>query len=183
MPANCLPHSFPCFPCVDLLPVYGGERVGLAGRCELRPYRQMLVESHTMSNAIKSPAIKNEVPAAGALAIKVNAEVLEFSNAARLARQLGANLGFACLLSLAQAMGESASKAGRPSPETYHSFITALTGRKLSYEQRAELARKANASVPEGGKPVAVITGKATHDRGGQTYRFNVPALTAEQLG
>jgi hypothetical protein len=80
-------------------------------------------------------------------------------------------------------MGESASKAGRPSSETYHAFTTALTGRKLSYEQRSELARKANANVKEGFKPVAVITGKATHDRGSQTYRFNVPALTSEQLG
>ena len=144
-----------------------------------------------MNSAIKNPTAKqNEAPAQDdkatallAMQAKVNGEVLEFSNACQLARKVGASLGFNCLLSLAQAMGESANKTGRPTPETYHAFSTALTQRKLSYEQRAELARKANASVKEGFKPIAVITGKATHDRGSQTYRFNVPALTSEQLG
>jgi hypothetical protein len=150
----------------------------------------MSVESNTMSNAIKSPAVKEVVNVdvdakakAEALQAKVNAEVVAFSNACQSARKIGSELGFQALLVLASAMGESGSKVGRPSSETYHAFTTALTGRKLSYEQRAELARKANASVKEGHKPLAVITGKATHDRGSQTYRFNVPALTSEQLG
>jgi len=144
-----------------------------------------------MKNATQTPTIKqnddvkNDDKATALLALqaKVNAEVLEFSIACQTARKIGASLGFNCLLSLAQAMGESAGKTGRPSPETFHAFTTALTQRKLSYEQRAELARKANASVKDGCKPLAVITGKATHDRGSQTYRFNVPASTSEQLG
>lgn len=142
-----------------------------------------------MSTATKTPtsktdSVKSEAETkAEALQAKVNAEVTSFSAMCQATRKAGSELGFQALLVLASAMGESGSKVGRPSAETYHAFTTALTGRKLSYEQRAELARKANASVKEGHKPVAVITGKATHDRGAQTYRFNVPASTAEQLG
>ena len=101
-----------------------------------------------------APALDEKAIALLAMHAKVNGEVLEFSNSCQLARKVGAALGFNCLLSLAQAMGESANKTGRPSPETYHAFATALTQRKLSYEQRAELARKANASVKEGFKPL-----------------------------
>lgn len=140
--------------------------------------------------ATKTPTSKTDAAAkseaetkAEALQAKVNAEVTSFSAMCQATRKAGSELGFQALLVLASAMGESGSKVGRPSAETYHAFTTALTGRKLSYEQRAELARKANASVKEGHKPIAVITGKATHDRGAQTYRFNVPASTAEQLG
>jgi hypothetical protein len=165
------------FPCADLLQ-FLGRAFGLS-------------ENKSMKNATQNPTtkndenVKNDDKAAALLAmqLQVSAEVLEFSIACQNARKIGASLGFNCLLSLAQAMGESAGKTGRPSPETFHAFTTALTQRKLSYEQRAELARKANASVKEGFKPLAVITGKATHDRGSQTYRFNVPAATSEQLG
>lgn len=143
--------------------------------------------SKTAASSVELPkgdGVKIEAPqGAEALQNKVNAEVLAFSTLCQAARKAGSELGFQALLALASAMGESVSKVGRPSSETFHAFTTAMTGRKLSYEQRAELARKANASVKEGHKPCAVITGKATHDRGAQTYRFNVPAATAEQLG
>lgn len=114
---------------------------------------------------------------------EVSAEVEAYSKQRQIARQTGRNLKFAALILLAESLGESASKTGNPSPEASDNFLGAMIGRKLSYEQRAEIARKANAKVPYGNKPVAVITAKANDQRGAQSYRFNLPVMTKEALG
>jgi hypothetical protein len=137
-----------------------------------------------MSNVAQNPATQTEAEAKQkAFHAQCEAEVKSYSESRLASRQAGVKLGFGSLIILAQALGASADKKGLPSESAADNFFGAMKGRKLSYEQRAEIARKANAEVPEGHKPVAVITAKANDQRGAQAYRFNTSALTAEALG
>lgn len=93
------------------------------------------------------------------------------------------DIGPIALSFLAERLGASANKLGRPGEVSYLAFVAAMTGRNLSYAQRAELARVANGAVPLGHKPVAVVRAKASNSQGAASYRFNTPASVEITLG
>lgn len=125
------------------------------------------------------------------VALLAAGEVNGYLDAFRKASELGCDLGFIGLQMLAARLGATANKLGRPTEAEYLRFTSALAGRRLSYEQRADLARIANKSHGEAMreaevekyKPVAPVSGKAAAHAGSQSYKINLPALLAESLG
>jgi hypothetical protein len=89
--------------------------------------------------------------------------------------EAGSQLGNLALEALAVRVGESTNKLGRPGGKAFVAFTTALNGRTLSFEKRADLCHKMNAAVPQGHKPAAVVSAKANDQSGSARFRFNLP--------
>jgi hypothetical protein len=118
-----------------------------------------------------------------ALRAKAQAEANAYASKLQALLKEGAELGGMALDSLAESLGASANKAGRPTESAFLAFTAAVAHRKLSYDRRADLCRKANAVCKEEHKPVARITSKANAQRGSQTYAINQPVALAENIG
>jgi hypothetical protein len=80
---------------------------------------------------------------------------------------------------LAKELGESTSRAGRPSFKAWHRFVLALVATNRDFNTQNRLAAMANKHVPyyDTTKPVTVAKTKAKGETGGAncSYRINKP--------
>ncbi len=147
--------------------------------------------STTIETSVKSPAVKpaavsdKDAAQAKQNAIKAAATVEAQAFGARVKALIAEAeaIGNLALNELASGLGESANKLGKPGESAYLSFLIAMSHRKADYNRRAELAKIANASVPFGHKPVAIVKAKASSAQGQASYRFNAPAVVEIALG
>lgn len=149
-----------------------------------------------MQNAIK-PSLENKskidslaTPEATIPPSKAEADVLSGKAEAqawlekvRSVIEDGAKIGSIALGFLAEEVGKTTSKAGRPAPIEFHAFVLAMERRGATYGQRAELCRKMNRNVPAGHKVVAPEKAKATAANGSASYKVNSPASVSINLG
>lgn len=153
-------------------------RVAYAGTLNVRMKGPMSTIATTETNQAKAPAPAAKVQSSGVDAkAKGKAEATAFIAKCQALLQEGAELGNIALDEIASNLGLSANKLGRPTESAYVAFMSAMAHRpQLSYERRADLAKKANAAVSALHKPVAVIKAKAASTDGSASYRFNAPA-------
>lgn len=151
-----------------------------------------------MSTTTKTALKQNEVAqiAASAPPVLKGSEVAEkakqeaqaFAERVKAMLREGSELGNIALDQLAEMLGESANKSGRPTETAYLSFALAVAhrGATLTYERRADLCRKAIAAGRKANplhKDVAVQKAKATSATGSASYRINAPASVEIALG
>lgn len=132
-------------------------------------------ETNKVQRASDDEAAKAKVNAQAKAQAQAEAEANAYFNTVSSMLAEGAKLGALARLHLAHLMGASTNKSGRPTEAAYTAFVASTASAKLSYEQRAELCRKANAAVPDMHKPVAVLTAKANQNTGAARFRINLP--------
>lgn len=141
-----------------------------------------------MSNVAATESKANATPNAGAIEEKAKASQQaaqakgKAEGKAYIAKlvsvlQEGAELGNIALDTIAEELGASGNKLGRPSESAFLAFASAIAHRPgMTFERRNDLAKKCNAKCNPMHKPVAVLKAKGSATQGTASYRFNAPA-------
>lgn len=87
------------------------------------------------------------------------------------------------LESLAIGLGESTTKAGRPSFSAWAAYVFALSASKPGYAAQNRLAALANKHVPNDHKPVCRSKAKGQVGQAACSYRINAPVAWEIAIG
>jgi hypothetical protein len=95
----------------------------------------------------------------------------------------GNALGYEALCAIANAMGKTSNKFGRPDIVTFIAYAMAMSGRNLSVRSRLDLAQIANKACGPFSKPAFKVAAKGSELDTQLSAKLNMPAQFELAIG